>query len=210
MSLEILMLELGPLSNNTYLIANTKTHQAAVIDPAMGSDVVLQEAEQRGWQITQIWLTHAHFDHIAGVHIVATSLASQPTVYLHPADLPLYHDLGGAKKFGFHIQAGPEPDGLLSHRQLLTLADIQFEVRHTPGHTPGHVVFYAPSQDVVFCGDLIFQGSVGRTDLPGGSHSQLINSIRSQILGLPPHTRLLCGHGPETTVGDEIEDNPYL
>ena len=99
---------------------------------------------------------------------------------------------------------------LLAHRQSLTIGEILVEVRHTPGHTPGHVVFYAPSAGVVFCGDLIFYGSVGRTDLPGGNHRQLIESIQAQILSLPPQTRLFSGHGPETTVGDEIANNPFL
>lgn len=210
MSFEILTLELGPLSNNTYLIADTHSSQAVVIDPAMESEMVLQAADQRGWHITQVWLTHAHFDHIAGVQQVVASQTPQLAVCLHPADLPLYHDLGGARKFGFQIQPGPEPSVLLAHKQSLKVGEIQFEVRHTPGHTPGHVVFYAPGEGVVFCGDLIFLGSVGRTDLPGGSHRQLIESIQSQILGLPPHTRLLSGHGPETTVGDEMRENPFL
>ena len=210
MSLEIVTLELGPLSNNTYLIADSQTSEAAVIDPAMDSERVLEAAEQRGWQLQQIWLTHAHFDHIAGVHLLAGSRTPPLPVSLHPGDLPLYHDLGGARKFGFNIQAGPEPAVLLAHRQTLTIGGIAVEVRHAPGHTPGHVVFYAPSAGVVFCGDLIFLGSVGRTDLPGGNHRQLIDSIQAQILSLPPQTRLLSGHGPETTVGDEIADNPFL
>ena len=99
---------------------------------------------------------------------------------------------------------------LLAHRQALTIGETLVEVRHTPGHTPGHVVFYVPSEGVVFCGDLIFYGSVGRTDLPGGNHRQLIDSIQTQILSLPPQTHLLSGHGPETTVGDEIAANPFL
>lgn len=210
MSLEIVTLELGPLSNNTYLIADPQTSVAAVIDPAMDSEKVLEAADQRGWHLQQIWLTHAHFDHIAGVHLLAGSRTPPLPVSLHPGDLPLYQDLGGARKFGFHIQAGPEPAVLLAHRQTLTIGGVAVEVRHAPGHTPGHVVFYAPSAGVVFCGDLIFLGSIGRTDLPGGNHRQLIDSIQAQILSLPPQTRLLSGHGPETTVGDEIADNPFL
>ncbi len=210
MSLEIVPVELGPLSNNTYLIADSQTSRAAVIDPAMDSELVLATAKQRGWQIQYIWLTHAHFDHIAGVHLLAGSRTPPLPVSLHPGDLPLYHDLGGARKFGFHVQAGPEPSVLLAHRQSLTIGEILVEVRHTPGHTPGHVVFYAPSAGVVFCGDLIFYGSVGRTDLPGGNHRQLIESIQAQILTLQPHTRLFSGHGPETTVGEEIAKNPFL
>lgn len=210
MSLEIVSLELGPLANNTYIAADSDTGDAVVIDPAMDSQAVLAAAKQRGWTLRQIWLTHAHFDHIAGVHLLATSQTPALPVTLHPADLSLYHDLGGARKFGFQIEAGPEPEVLLAHRQQLAVGGIIFEVRHTPGHTPGHVVFHAPTAGIVFCGDLIFLGSVGRTDLPGGSHEQLIESIQTQILTLPPHTRLLSGHSPETSVADEMRDNPFL
>ncbi len=98
----------------------------------------------------------------------------------------------------------------LAGGQLLELGENKFEVRHTPGHTTGHVVFYCQSEKLVFCGDLIFAGSVGRTDLPGGSYDTLIRSIRTHILSLPDETRLLSGHGPETTVGEERATNPFL
>lgn len=210
MSLEIIALELGPLANNTYIAADSNSGDAVVIDPAMDSQAVLAASSQRGWTLRQIWLTHAHFDHIAGVHLLAVSQTPGLPVALHPADLALYRDLGGARKFGFHIDAGPEPQILLAHQQILSIGEIQFQVRHTPGHTPGHVVFHSPAAGTVFCGDLIFLGSVGRTDLPGGSQRQLIESIQTQILSLPPQTRLLSGHGPETTVADEIRENPFL
>lgn len=210
MSLLIETFTLGPIGNNTYLIIDPVTHSAALIDPSFEIQHVIKRVRQAAYNLEQIWLTHAHFDHIAGVHLLAGSRTPPLPVSLHPGDLPLYHDLGGARKFGFHVQAGPEPSVLLAHRQSLTIGEILVEVRHTPGHTPGHVVFYAPSAGVVFCGDLIFYGSVGRTDLPGGNHRQLIESIQAQILSLPPQTRLFSGHGPETTVGDEIANNPFL
>jgi len=117
---------------------------------------------------------------------------------------------GGAPLFGMKIDPGPEPTVDLQHGQLLNLGEFQFEVRHTPGHTPGHVVFYCSQEAVVFCGDVIFQGSIGRTDLPGGDFSTLMNSINSEILALPDETRLLTGHGPETSVGIERQYNPFL
>jgi hydroxyacylglutathione hydrolase len=109
-----------------------------------------------------------------------------------------------------HIDPGPEPTIDLKHGQILRLGGNQFEVRHAPGHTQGHVMFYCPAEIVLFCGDVIFEGSIGRTDLPGGDFDTLISSIRSQILSLPDNTRLLSGHGPETTVGMERRSNPYL
>ena len=108
------------------------------------------------------------------------------------------------------IDPGPEPTIDLSHGQILRLGKAEIEVRHTPGHTRGHVVFYCPGEKVVFCGDLIFQGSIGRTDLPGGDYDSLVDSVRRNILNLPDDTRLLPGHGPATTVGNERHYNPYL
>jgi hydroxyacylglutathione hydrolase len=105
---------------------------------------------------------------------------------------------------------GPEPTLDLEHGKDLSLGDTRFEVRHTPGHTPGHVIFHDPIGGVVFCGDLIFSGSVGRTDLPGGDTEQLLASIREEILKLPDSTRLFPGHGPATTVGEERHTNPFL
>ncbi|MCK5428468.1 MAG: MBL fold metallo-hydrolase, partial [Anaerolineales bacterium] len=128
----------------------------------------------------------------------------------HPKDYPLYRMQGGAPLFGMKIDPGPEPTVDLQHGQILHLGNYQLEVRHAPGHTPGHVVFYCAEEAVMFCGDVIFQGSIGRTDLPGGDFNTLINSIRSEIFTLPDETRLLTGHGPETTVGIERQYNPFL
>ncbi len=210
MSLEIVTLVLGPLSNNTYLVSDRKTGDTAVIDPSLGSQEVLDTVKTKGWTLRHIWLTHAHFDHTAGVQLIASSQTPPIPISLHRLDLPLYRESGGARKFGFTIQPGPEPSSYLEHGQILTLGESHLEVRFTPGHTPGHVVFYAPDEDVVFCGDVIFSGSIGRTDLPGGSYQQLLDSIQTQILSLPPLTRLLSGHGPDTTVSKEIDINPYL
>lgn len=112
--------------------------------------------------------------------------------------------------FGFQIDPGPEPVIDFVQGQILRLGNFQFEVRFTPGHTPGHCVLYCAQEKVCFCGDLIFAGSVGRTDLPGGDSDTLEKSIREQIYSLPDDTRLLSGHGPETTVGEEKRTNPFV
>jgi len=112
--------------------------------------------------------------------------------------------------FGMRIDPGPEPTIDLVHGQQLHLGHSLLEVCYSPGHTPGHVVFYCPAEGVCFCGDVIFQGSIGRTDLPGGDFDTLMNSIQTQILSMPDETRLLSGHGPETTVGAERRQNPFL
>jgi len=208
--LQIIPYVLGPVATNTYLIADDTTSEAAVIDPAWDGQVIVAQASQRGWHIGQIWVTHAHFDHIAGVGAVLTGSNPPPSIALHPADLPMWRMKGGADWFGIPMEAAPQPDLLLQAAQILRVGQYEFEVRPTPGHSPGHVVFYCAFQSLVFCGDTIFAGSIGRTDLPGGDEETLLDSIRRQILTLPEATRLLCGHGEETSVGKEKRTNLYL
>lgn len=208
--LSIVTLTLGPVQTNAYLIADDATKAAAVIDPAAEGHVILEESASRGWRITNIWLTHAHFDHLSGAAVVADGSSPPPPVALHPDDYWLWRNEGGAPFFGMRIDPGPEPTIDLEHGQILRLGELELEVYHTPGHTPGHVVFYCASEKVVFCGDVIFQGSIGRTDLPGGDYQTLMKSIQTQILPLPDDTRLLSGHGPESTVGRERVTNPFL
>ena len=208
--LEIKPLVLGPVSTNCYLIANSESGEAVVIDPAWDGQVILAEAQKRGWRIGQLWYTHAHFDHFAGAAVLAGGLDPQPVVALHPLDRDLRQLQGGAPFFGMQIDPGPEPTVDLIHEQVLRLGNIEFEVRHTPGHTPGHVVFYCAREAVLFSGDLIFRGSVGRTDLPGGDWKALIKSIQEQVFTLPDETRIYSGHGEKTSVGDEKRTNPFV
>jgi hydroxyacylglutathione hydrolase len=210
MALSIIQFVLGPLENNTYLIADLPTGQAAVIDPSYNSEIVLAEASQRGWTVSNIWLTHAHFDHIAGVSALVAASQVPISVGLHPGDLVLWRQGGGAPYFGMKMETGPDPDLRLTHGQKLELGQSRLEVRHTPGHTRGHVIFYSNPDNTALVGDLIFKGGVGRTDLPGGDHTTLLSSIQAQVLTLPPATRLLSGHGAETTVREEAENNPFL
>ncbi|MFM8322471.1 MAG: MBL fold metallo-hydrolase [Chloroflexota bacterium] len=208
--LEIVPLMLGLVETNAYLVADTLSGEAAVIDPAWDGEKILAAAEQRGWRITNLWFTHAHFDHLGGAAALARGLPQPPVIALHPADRPLWDAQGGAPFFGLHIETPPAPGLALAHGQTLALGQQRFEVRHAPGHTPGHVVFYSAGEGVLFCGDVIFAGSIGRTDLPGGSLETLLHSIRTQVLSLPAETRLLSGHGPQTTVAAERRYNPFL
>jgi glyoxylase-like metal-dependent hydrolase (beta-lactamase superfamily II) len=191
-------------------MADPESHDAAVIDPAWDGQLILAEAQTRNWRIAHLWYTHAHFDHIGGAGAIADGLNPLPLVALHPADHILWRAEGGAPLFGFKIDPGPEPTIDLFQGQTLRLGSVEVEVRFTPGHTPGHSIFYVPSASVCFCGDLIFQNSVGRTDLPGSNWNSLVNSIKSQVFTLPDTTRLLSGHGPETTVGQEKKFNPFV
>ncbi len=208
--LEIVSFVLGPVATNAYLVGEPKSKSAVVIDPAWDGERIAGEAKRRGWIIEQLWLTHAHFDHIGGIAGILDSVQPSPRIALHPADLPLYVAQGGAALFGMRIEPTPAPAERLKHGQTLSLGDNTFEVRYCPGHTPGHVVFYCAAEKVIFCGDVIFWGSIGRTDLAGGDFDTLIRSIKEQIMSLPDSTRLLSGHGGETTVGSERRTNPFL
>jgi hydroxyacylglutathione hydrolase len=188
MTLTIVPMVLGPVQTNAYLLADARTGEAVVIDPAWDGDLILDEASRRGWRIGSIWLTHAHFDHFGGAAAVADGTNPPPPVALHSQDYNLWRMQGGAPLFGMRIDPGPEPTIDLVHGQQLHLGENLLDVRHTPGHTPGHVVFYCPKDGICFCGDVIFQGSIGRTDLPGGDFDTLLTSIHSQILSLPDVT----------------------
>jgi glyoxylase-like metal-dependent hydrolase (beta-lactamase superfamily II) len=179
-----------------------------LVDPGEEPDLFLAEASRRDRRIGAIWLTHAHLDHILGV--AAIHEATGAPIHLHPADRSLYDGLpqqgillgvpGGAPP--------PAPDVELFHGQRLRVGGCELTVRHTPGHSPGHVCFVAPG--AVLCGDVLFEGSIGRTDLPGGDFTTLIASIQRQLLSLPDATRVYPGHGPATTIGRERASNPFL
>lgn len=207
--LKIISLTLGPVQTNTYIIADTDTGDAVVVDPSWEGALIAKTASEENWKIKSIWLTHAHFDHIGGVAELGTSLPETPTAYLHPDDVELWERGGGAALFGFKIDPGPAPDPL-EHGQILDVGNFAFETRHTPGHRPGHCAFYCAEAGILFSGDLIFYRSVGRTDLPGGNWATLDSSIREQVYTLPDKTRILSGHGEETNVGDEKENNQFV
>lgn len=208
--LEIVSFTLGPAQTNAYLVADPDTRDAAVIDPAWDGKRILSAAQARGWRIAHLWYTHAHFDHIGGAAEIADALNPLPLVALHPSDHVLWRAGGGGALFGFDIDPGPEPTIDFVHGMKMKLGSSEFEIRFTPGHTPGHCILYVASAGICFCGDLIFAGGVGRTDFPGGSREQLEQSIRTQVFTLPDDTRLLSGHGPETTVGEEKRENPFV
>jgi hydroxyacylglutathione hydrolase len=208
--LEIITLVQGPVSTNAYLVGEPVSRQAVVIDPAWDGEGIASEAARRNWQINGIWLTHAHFDHFAGAAGVIRQVSPPPPIALHPEDLTWYQMQGGARMFGMQIEPGPDPTVNLAHGRVLSVGGCQFEVRHTPGHTPGHVIYVCAAEKMAFCGDVIFQGSIGRTDLPGGNYETLVHSIQTEILTLPDDTTLYSGHGPKTNVGLERVYNPFL
>ena len=210
-NLVLVSFELGLAMTNTYLLGDPANSEAVLIDPAWDGEMIVQEAETRNWRITSIWLTHAHFDHFAGVGGVVDHVSPPPPVAMNFEDMPLWRVQGGAAYFGVPpFDPGPEPSIELTNGKVLQFGGHAFEVRHTPGHSPGHIILRADTLSAVFSGDLIFQGSVGRTDLPGGSWEQLLASIEKEIVNLPDETLLLPGHGPTTKVGIEKVSNPFL
>jgi len=209
MNLKIIPYTLGPLENNTFLIIDKLTKNAAIVDPSFGSEKILQDIGDELF-INQIWCTHAHFDHIAGINELIPHFTQPIKIFLHKNDLPLWESNGGANIFGFPFEIISRPTNLLQDKDSFKLGELEINTFLTPGHTPGHIIYSINDENIVFVGDLIFRMSVGRTDLPGGSHVQLLRSIDEYIKPLPDSTRLLSGHGPETTVGYEKRFNPFL
>jgi hydroxyacylglutathione hydrolase len=206
-ALRILRIENGQFLENCYLLAEAGSSDAVIVDPGDEADRFLAVAREHGLTIREIWLTHAHVDHISGV--AAVKAATAAPVRLHPADRPLYDNLPQQGLwFGLRLDPPPPPDHELEHGGEVSLGAIRFAVRHTPGHSPGSVCFV--TDGLVLGGDVLFQGSIGRTDLPGGSHPRLIRSITEELLVLPDDTIVHPGHGPSTTIGVERRTNPFL
>ncbi len=171
---EIRTYTLGPLGNNSYLVWDPTTLEAAVIDPSFEPEPIYQDIQQSQLTLRYILLTHAHFDHIAGVNALFSALSPRPQIGIHANELPLWKRKGAAGEFGFTLPDLPEPDIFIVDDQNIFLGSSAIQARFTPGHTPGHLVFYLPENRVVFTGDLIFFRGVGRTDmLDGEFHSPL-------------------------------------
>ena len=209
MSLRVKTFILGPLQNNTYLLEDTHLHEGIVIDPSFEIEELISFAKEQKIKITRVWLTHAHFDHFAGVFQLRETYPGLSTA-LHSDDLFLWNQGGLSSLWNLPLNMDFTPDVSFTDGLELVLGENKFTVLHTPGHSPGHVVFYNQPISSVFCGDLILDQGVGRTDLPGGSKSALQNSIMTKIFSLPPTTTLYSGHGPKTTVQEEKAENPYL
>ncbi len=207
--LKILQLPLGPLQTNCYLLACQETKQAAVIDPSWDGKLIVEKAKKEGWQITQILLTHSHFDHVGG--LAEVKQLSDAPIYIHPEAVQMLETAGlAAGLWQISIKEPPPADHMLNDDQELKVGNLKLRVLFTPGHAPGHVCFYLSDYDVLFDGDVLFQQSIGRTDLPGGDYDLLMQSIRQRVLLLPDETAVLSGHGPTTTIGQEKQWNPFL
>jgi len=224
---------LGPMDNNTYLIVDEATKEAALVDPSFESEKILSDITANGYKLRYILNTHGHFDHIIGNAFFARETGAP--IALHRLDLDFLRRLEeqGAM-FGFEVVPSPDPTIYLEDNQTITLGETQIKVLFTPGHAPGHVTFVIEDEiaiedkeskvlkaagmekeepvreTVALVGDCLFSRSIGRTDLPGGSLQTLLHSIRTRLLTLPDATRVLPGHGKLTTIGNERRRNPYI
>lgn len=183
---------------------------AAVIDPGGDLDVLLAEVARLGVTLKAIWLTHAHIDHAGGVGELASRL-SLPIVGPHPGDQFWIDGLPRqSQMFGFPLAQHFTPTRWLADGDTVSIGHCTLAVRHCPGHTPGHVVFHSAPAQRVFVGDVLFAGSIGRTDFPQGNHEQLLSSIRERLWPMGDETVFIPGHGPESTLGRERRTNPYV
>lgn len=201
-------LPVGMIQANCYLAGCEETGAGVIIDPGDEAERILAEVEAAGLTITHILNTHAHFDHIMANAPLVEALGAP--LALHPLDLPLLRQNGGAALFGLEAPPSPEPDLLLAEGDTISFGNYTLQVLYTPGHTPGHVSFYEPTAKIIFDGDVLFADGIGRTDLPGGNFETLLHSINEKLMVLPDDTTVCSGHGPLTTIGRERAGNPWL
>jgi len=205
---------------HTRIVGCEETKQAICIDPGDDSDAIVERIDRHGLNLQAIAITHAHLDHVGGVAALK-KLKPQAKVTIHPADEPIYRALPEQPAWigipraqwaalGFAYEEPPPVEEYFSDGQQYSVGKLQFQVLHCPGHTPGHIVLFEPNEKKVFVGDVLFAGSIGRTDLPGGSMEQLLDSIRNKLLTLEDDVEVYSGHGPVTTIGEERLTNPFL
>lgn len=199
-------LVVGPLEENTYIIGDENTRQAIVIDPGDEPDRILDLVKNDGLEVNAIICTHAHFDHVGASSEIKDATGAK--ILMHKDDLESYSLAKDQAAFwGYSVDDLPQPDGFIDEGDEIKVGDLRFRVMHTPGHSLGGICLYG--EGIAITGDTIFQGSVGRTDFPGGSIDKLKESFK-RLLALPEETKILSGHGPETTVGIERKTNFFV
>ena len=199
----------GPIQANCTLLGDEE--ELVIIDPGEEAEHILRRVEASGRTPKMILHTHGHMDHAGGTGHLYQLLGAELPVGLHRDELPFYEKLQmQAQMFGLEVDEAPTPDLWFEHGQMLEVGGLELEVRHTPGHSPGSVCFVVKEQGLVVVGDVLFAGSIGRTDLWGGSLEVLEKSIREQLYSLPDEPRVITGHGPETTIGRERTGNPFV
>lgn len=201
-----------PFQQNCTVLFDSETKQGVVIDPGGDVDSIVRAIEENGIEISEIWITHGHLDHAGGADELREKLGVK-VIGPHKDDAIMLANLESqGERFG--MPAGTlrnlVPDTWLEEGDKVSFSGHEFEVYHTPGHAPGHVIFFNRAAGFAHLGDVLFSGSIGRTDLPGGDHQTLLNSIRDKVFPLGDETGFICGHGPGGKIGDERKSNPFL
>ena len=205
--LQVELLVVGPLMTNCYIVWDEASNEGVIIDPGDDADIIITMVKELGVQVDRILATHCHFDHIAAVAALKRELELE--FIAHSGDLFFVEDgKASARKWGFDIEQPPKPDRFIEDGDKIEVGNFSLEVLHTPGHSPGGVSYL--HERVVFAGDCLFQGSIGRTDFRMGSLEELAKSIRTRLYTLPDNTLVYTGHGPVTTIGDEKAHNPFV
>jgi hydroxyacylglutathione hydrolase len=200
-------LSVGELATHCHIVASETTLEAIVIDPGGDADRILAELRRLNLRVVQIVDTHGHFDHTLANGRVKEATGAPLSIHQADAEM-LTNPLKGFSFWAGNLKPGPAADGFLKDGDVLRAGEVSLKVLHTPGHSPGSISLC--TDGAVFSGDALFQGSIGRTDFPGGDYETLIRSIRTRLLTLPDETVVYTGHGPNTTVGAERLDNPFL
>jgi hydroxyacylglutathione hydrolase len=199
----------GPFAMNQYLVGCTRSREAALIDAGGPPDRFLEEARLRGVRVVAILQTHAHIDHVLGLPDTRTALPNVP-IWLHPNEVPLYEGVVmQARMFGLRATPLPAATDWIEQGGVIRVGELRFDCLLTPGHSPGHICFHEATHGFVFGGDLLFQGSIGRTDLPGADPATMRQSLR-HIMTLPDATRVFPGHMSDTTIAQERRFNPFI
>lgn len=205
--MKVLSRTVGAFQENSYLVVDEETGEAVIIDPGADADDLVEMIESSGATLSAVWLTHAHLDHIGAVSAIRRRFAGVP-VHLHPLDRPVYDAQSFfAESYQVPFEQPDAPDEDLAHGDVVRVGNLSFNVIHLPGHSPGHVVFHG--HGIVLGGDVLFAGSIGRTDLPMANPAHMQLSLRT-MAALPRETVVYPGHGATTTIGDELNSNPFL
>ena len=207
------MFPVGQIQANCVLLGDRDAGVLAVVDPGEEAVRIMERVEASGLRPTMVLHTHGHLDHAGGTADLVRRLPDGIPIGLHRDELQLYQGIVmQGRMFGLEVEQPPEPDLWLEHGTRLELGGLELEVRHAQGHSPGGVCFvvHGGPEPLVIVGDVLFAGSIGRTDLMGGSFPVLEQSIRSQLYTLSDETRVICGHGPDTTIGGERGSNPFV